>query len=209
MRGYVDGWIVLLRDADPAWGFPLVVVGLVLMFMGWQIHKVAVPFTSLLVGLILGQILFNTVVASLIVGSLIGLVLASVTYFNIRYTVGLLGGLVGVFIISGYISTFRSFHLPSIIQWGIALFAFAGGAALAFVMFREMAIIITSFIGSLMLVSGLNGVLPQYIPSLYQTITTFLVDYPAFLVPFLIGGPTLIGTLTQMANADKADVGAM
>ncbi len=47
MRVHIDNWIALLRDADPVWGFPLVVLGLVLMFMGWQVHKLAVPFTAL------------------------------------------------------------------------------------------------------------------------------------------------------------------
>ena len=86
---------------------------------------------------------------------------------------------------------------------------FAGGTALAFVMFRGMAIVVTACVGSLLLMSGLNGIVPQYIPPLYETVTSFLSDYPAFLVPFMIGGPTLIGTLSQMAGVDKAEAGAL
>ena len=209
MRHYIDSWVALLRDANPAWGFPLIVAGLVMMFMGWQIHKLAVPFASFVVGMIIGQLLFGSIAPRLIVGGVLGLVLAGVSYFTIQISVGVLGGLVGAFIITGYLSTFKTLHLPSLVEGGAAMFGFVGGTALSFVMFREMAIIITSFLGSLLLVSGLNGVLPQYIPSLYQTVTTFLADYPAFFVPFVIGGPAVIGTLTQMAGADRADAGAM
>ena len=209
MTHYIDSWVALLREANPAWGFPLIVAGLVMMFMGWQIHKLAVPFASFVVGMIIGQLLFASLVPRLIVGGVLGLVLAGVSYFTIQISVGVLGGLVGAFIITGYLSTFKTLHLPSLVEGGAAMFGFVGGTALSFVMFREMAIIITSFLGALLLVSGLNGILPQYIPSLYQTVTSFLSDYPAFFVPFVIGGPTLIGTLTQMAGADRADAGAM
>ena len=209
MSDQIDRWIALLRDADPAWAFPLIVLGLVFMLMGWRIQKVAVPFTAFLIGIIAGQVLIESLGTGLIIGGVIGLVLAGAASFTIRYSTGVLGGLVGAFILLGYLATLRTVRLPEVIHWCIALFGFAGGTALAFIMYREMGIIITSFVGSLLLVSGLNGVLPQYVPSLYQTISTFLRDYPAFFVPFVIGGPTLIGTLSQLATADKEDAGAM
>lgn len=207
MRYYIDSWVALLREANPAWGFPLVVAGLVMMFMGWQVHKLAVPFASFVVGMIIGQVLFDSIVPRLIVGGVLGIVLAGVSYFTIQISVGILGGLVGAFVVAGYMSTFKGLHLPNLVEAGAAMFGFVGGTAISFVMFREMAIIVTSFLGSLLLVSGLNCILPQYVPSLYGTITSFLSDYPAFFVPFVIGGPTLIGALTQMAGADRADAG--
>ena len=209
MSDYIDRWIALLRDADPAWGFPLIVLGLVFMFMGWRIQKVAVPLTAFLIGIIAGHVLADALGTRLIIGAVIGLVFACVAHFTMRYSMGVLGGLVGAFVLLGYLGTFRTLRLPEMVHWCIALFGFAGGTALAFVMYRETGIIITSFVGSLLLMSGMNGVLPQFIPSLYQTVTTFLKDYPSFFVPFLIGGPTLIGTLSQLATADKEDAGAM
>ena len=53
----------------------------------------------------------------------------------------------------------------------------------------------------------MNGALPQYMPVMYKTISNFLSDYPSFFVPFLIGGPTLIGALVQIASANKMDAG--
>ena len=209
MRVHIDNWIALLRDADPVWGFPLVVLGLVLMFMGWQVHKLAVPFTALLIGMIIGQLFFDSLLPRLIVGAVIGLIFAAAASFSTRYSVAVLGGMVGAFVCSGYLSTFENLQLPIAVDWAVAALGFAGGTALAYVMFREMAIFVTAFVGSLLLVSGLNGIVPQYIPVLYQTVSSFLADYPAFLVPFLIGGPTLIGTLSQMAGADKAEAGAL
>ena len=209
MRVHIDNWIALLRDADPVWGFPLLVLGLVLMFMGWQVHKLAVPFTALLVGMIVGQLFFDSLLPRLIVGAVIGLIFAAAASFSTRYSVAVLGGIVGAFVCSGYLSTFENLQLPIAVDRAVAALGFAGGTALAYVMFREMAIFVTAFVGSLLLVSGLNGIVPQYIPVLYQTVSSFLADYPAFLVPFLIGGPTLIGTLSQMAGADKAEAGAL
>jgi hypothetical protein len=209
MRTYIDDWIALLRDADPVWGLPLVVLGLVLMFMGWQVHKLALPFTALLVGLVAGQLLFDSMVPRLIAGGVLGLMFAAAACFSDRYSVAVLGGMAGAFVLSGYLSTFDSLQLPVSVEWAVAAFGFAGGTALAFVMFREMAIIVTAFAGALLLMSGLNGIVPQYVPPLYETVSSFLADYPAFLVPFLIGGPTLIGTLSQMAGSDKAEAGAL
>ncbi len=209
MRMYIDNWIALLRDADPVWGFPLVVLGLVLMFMGWQVNKLAVPFTALLVGLIVGQLFFDSLLLRLITGAVVGLAFAAAACFSTRYAVAVLGGMVGAFVCSGYLSTFGSLQLPIAVEWAVAGFGFAGGTALAYVMFREMAIVVTAFVGSLLLMSGLNGIVPQYLPPLYDTVSTFLSDYPAFLVPFLIGGPTLIGTLSQMSSADKTEAGAL
>ncbi len=209
MRMYIDNWIALLRDADPVWGLPLLVLGLVLMFMGWQVHKLALPFTAFLAGMVAGQLFFDSLLVRLIAGAVIGLIFAAAAGFSTRYTVAVLGGIVGAFVFSGYLSTFGSLQLPAAVEWAVAGFGFAGGTALAFVMFREMTIIVTAFAGSLLLMSGLNGIVPQYLPPLYETVTTFLADYPAFLVPFLIGGPTLIGTLSQMAGSDKAEAGAL
>ena len=209
MRVHIDNWIALLRDADPVWGLPLLVLGLVLMFMGWQVHKLAVPFTALLVGMSAGQLFFDSLLPRLIVGAVIGLIFSAAASFSTRYAVAVLGGMVGAFVCSGYLSTFENLQVPIAVDWAVAAFGFAGGTALAYVMFREMAIVVTAFVGSLLLVSGLNGIVPQYIPPLYETVTSFLSDYPAFLVPFLIGGPTMIGTLSQMAGADKAEAGAL
>lgn len=209
MHNLIERWIHLLRDADPTWGVPLAALGLVLMFLGWQIHKVAVPFLAVLVGLICGQLFFPTGYTGFIVGGVLGLVLAALACCQIRYAVGILGGLAGAFVVAGYLGALKAVNLPDIVHWGAALFGFGAGTALAFVMFREMAIIVTSFVGSLLVLSGLNAALPQYIPSLYDTVATFLADYPGFLVPFLVGGPTLIGTFTQLASADKSDAGAM
>lgn len=209
MREYVDNWIELLKNADPAWGIPLMALGLALMFMGWHFHRIAVPFTFLLIGLIAGQLVLDSSSNGVLAGGLIGLVLAAISHLTKKYAVAVLGGLVGAFILSGYITTFKSLYLSPTITWGIAAFGFAGGTALAFVLFREMAIITTSFIGALLLVSGLNSTLPQLSPTMYHTIGTFLKDYPAFFVPLLVGGPTLIGSLIQLGGANKADAGAM
>lgn len=209
MRNLIEAWIHLLRDADPTWGIPLAALGLVLMFLGWQIYKIAIPFLAVMVGLICGRLFFPEGYTGIMAGGVLGLVLAGLACYQIRYAVGILGGLAGAFVVAGYLGALKAVNLPEIVHWGAALFGFAGGTALAFVMFREMAIIVTSFAGSLLLLSGLNAALPQYIPSLYTTVATFLADYPGFLVPFLVGGPTLIGTFTQLASADKSDAGAM
>lgn len=209
MRNLIERWIHLLRDADPAWGLPLAAIGLVLMFLGWQIHKTAIPFLAVLVGLICGQLLLPKGHIGFIVGGVLGLVLAGLACYQIRHAVGILGGLAGAFGVAGYLGALKVTNLPDSVYWGAALFGFGAGTALAFVMFRQMAITVTSFAGSLLVLSGLNAALPQYIPSLYSTVSTFLADYPGFLVPFLVGGPTAIGTLTQLASADKTDAGAM
>ena len=96
----------------------------------------------------------------------------------------------------------------TMILWVAAGVGFMGGAAISFVMFREMAVVVTSFVGALLLVSGLTAVMPQTMPNLYRTISAFIEDYPAFLVPFMIGGPTVIAVLVQLAGANRSDAAA-
>ena len=57
MREVINSWFDVIGRASPAAGVPLILIGLTLMFMGWQFHKTAVPFTYLLIGLGGGQVL--------------------------------------------------------------------------------------------------------------------------------------------------------
>jgi len=207
MREHIGIWLNYLEHADPFVGIPLTLIGLALMFMGWQFRLVAIPSIFALVGLIIGTISFEPISSKLLIGGLIGLALAASSHFYAKTAVSLLSGLCGAFILAGYLTTFENLRLPDIAHWGAAGFGFIACMALSFISHREMVITITSFVGALFLISGINAILPQAAPTFHGTVSSFLADYPAFLTPFLAGGPTLIGTLVQMANADKSDAG--
>ncbi len=208
MRSTIELWVRFLQDADDAWGLPLVAVGLVLMFVGWQFHQWAIPLCYLLIGLLTGALLIEPRLLALWAGVLLGGVLALISRLQIKLTVALLGGLSGAFVFSGYLCTFKSTQSPLILG-AAALLGFVAGTALAFVLYREMGMVVTSFIGALLLVSGVSSLMPEATPTLHTTIASFLNDYPAFFVPFIIGGPTLIGTLYQIAGKNRQDVGAI
>ena len=206
MRAYINEWFSVIGGAEAALGIPLVLVGFTLMFMGWQVYRAAIPFLFLLIGAGIGVISADEFWPRVLIGGGSGLALATFCFFVMRYAVAMLGGLAGSFVLTGYISLFENLNLPDVASWGIAGFGFVAGCSLAFILYREMVIILTSFVGSLLLVSGMNPILNDVTPTLHGTITAFLADYPGFFVPFLIGGPTLIATLLQMAHASHSNV---
>lgn len=207
MREVIDSWFDLIGGASPAAGIPLILIGLTLMFMGWQFHKTAVPFTYLLLGLGAGQVFAPEGFKAFIAGAVAGLILAVISFFVLRYAVAVLGGLAGVFVVMGYLSLFDRLLIPNMAETAIALFSFAAAGCMAYILHREMTIVVTSLIGSLLLVSGMDPVIHSTLPRMYVTVTAFLADYPGFLVPFLLGGPTLIATLVQLAQANRSSSG--
>jgi hypothetical protein len=207
VRPQIENWFEYIGESSPAAGIPLIVIGLSLMFMGWQFHRTAIPFTMMLVALAAGQIFLHDPTMQLAVGGSVGLVLAAISFFAIRPAVALLGGLAGCFVVVGYMSLFDKLVIPDVAHMAIAAFAFIAASSMSYIMHREMTIAVTSLIGSVLLISGMNPVLHSAVPRLHVTVTAFLGDYPGFLIPFLFGGPTLIATLMQLAQANRSSTG--
>src|SRR5262245_18716069 len=101
VRPQIENWFEYIGESSPAAGIPLIVIGLSLMFMGWQFHRTAIPFTMMLVALAAGQIFLHDPSTHLAVGGSVGLVLAAISFFAIRPSVALLGGLAGCFVVLG------------------------------------------------------------------------------------------------------------
>lgn len=208
MREYIASWLIFLRDTDAAFGIPLILVGLMLMFMGGPLNRMSIPFIYVLLGLVGGRLFLQGLGNQLLFGALAGVVLAIISYLVQRGAVCLLGGVCAAFAVTAYFDHLESMRMmPMAGTIGVAALSFLGGAALSFIMFKEMAIAVTSFAGTLLLVSGLSATLPTMAPSIYSTVGSFLVDYPGLLVPLMVGAPTAMGVLVQLANANREQSG--
>jgi hypothetical protein len=205
VRDYINQWLTQLGDANATVGLPMVILGLGMMFMGWQFCRATIPMTFFLVGMICATMLVKDPSVRWIIGGVAGLCAAGLSALNMRISVGLLGGMSGTFLLSGYLSLFESLVLPPIAEYAVAIFGFVAGAAMSFVLHRETTIVVTSLAGSLLLVCGMNPVLSMAVPRLHGTVSAFLSDYPGLFAPFVLGGPMLIASLIQMAQANLSN----
>ncbi len=205
MRDYINQWMTQLSDANATVGLPMIILGLGLMFMGWQFCRATIPMTFFLVGMICATTLVTDPSVRWIIGCVAGLCAAGLSALSMRISVGLLGGMSGTFLLSGYLSLFETLVLPPIAEYAVAIFGFVSGAAMACVLYRETIIVVTSLAGSLLLVCGMNPVLSMAIPRLHSTLAAFLGDYPGLFVPFALGGPVLIASLVQMAHSNTSN----
>ncbi|MCG3138175.1 MAG: hypothetical protein HJJLKODD_02036 [Phycisphaerae bacterium] len=209
MREHIGQWMHFMQSLSPVYGLPIMLLGLVLMIMGQQFKKVAVPFVFIMVGLAGGVLLVEDRPLQWIIGGAAGVVLAVISRLLDKYAVSVLCGGMGTFLLLGYLETFSwSASMPVPVQWGIAAVGFIAGASLTFVFYREMVITITSFVGALFLISGLNSTLPRWIPTLFSTINSFVNDMPSLAVPLFVGGFTLGGIMLQLAIANEMEAGA-
>jgi hypothetical protein len=199
---HFEAWFDFVKSLNPGYGIPMVIVGLTLMFMGLQFHRTAVPFIFILLGVIAGQFVAEDMLIRIGSGLGIGAVLAAFGVFYTRPAVALLGGVISGAALLAYIGVIE-IKMPETIWWAVGAVGLVSGAALSFVVHRETIIVLTSLVGSLLFVSGLNPVLDETLPAMHSTIRSFLGDYPGFFVPFMFGGPTLIASLVQMAMSNQ------
>ncbi len=208
MREQIMQFIQYLESSNPVYGIPLVIIGLVLMFMGFQLHRVAVPFIFVLAGLMIGAFWFGSMTMILLVGGGIGVVLAMISYFTRSYAVAVLSGLAAAFGAGTYASILKQIPQPRLVSLVAAAFGFVAGCSMSYIMYRESVCLLTAFVGSLFVLCGLSAILPASIPSLYQTLSAFLADWPLLTLPFTVGAPTFIGFMVQLGAANRTEMGA-
>lgn len=194
----VNEWFGFLRSSDTIIGFPLLVVGIGLMLFGWRMWRVCVVLSFGLAGMGIGYSLADSLSDELLYAVGCGAFLALFSYYPVNYSLSLVGGAIGAAFL---VHTFEGMGLNGPVLWilgGIGLF---GTAALAFINRQLVVIGVTSFLGAVLLMSGLAALLMSS-PAMHTTLRGML-DSNAIVLPFVLLVPTVMSGFYQIAEIHR------
>ena len=181
-------------------GIPLLAGGLGLMLFGWRLWKVCVVLSFALIGAAVGTKLAGSSPYQVLYAIGCAAVLGALSYRPANYSLAVLGGLIG----GGFvINSMATAGLNGPVLWiagGIALFACS---ALAFLNRQLVVIGVTSFIGAVLLVSGL-AIFVMSFPTFYGTLYS-MARGSIVVLPFLLLVPTVMSCFYQVAEVRRAN----
>lgn len=198
----IGQWAAFLSASDSLLGLPLCAAGLALILGGWRLWKAAVVVTFALIGGAIGVLLADTPQNQMLYAGIGAVLLGGASLPPANYSIAVLGGLISAAILHTTVAPLITRPLPLWILVGSVFFACA---ALSYVYVRHVIVIITSFEGGVLMVSGLVAVASDY-PQLFNFFRTISANY-WFFMPFLLLVPTAMGCMLQMADVRQRDSG--
>lgn len=197
----VQDWIAFLRDTHSTAGFPLIVGGLGLMLFGWRLWKVCVVLAFGLMGTLIAANMMGARDNQLIYALVCGTVLGLLSYWPVNYSVAVLGGVLGALVTYFYL---EKMGLSGMMLWGLIGAAFVACSAFAVINRRHVVILVTAFLGALLLLSGLTSWV-MILPALYGTFRS-MAAWSVIVVPFLVLVPTVMSCFYQMAEVRRLQI---
>ncbi|NLF32597.1 MAG: hypothetical protein GX591_17110 [Planctomycetes bacterium] len=197
LRDYLD----LHLDASPVIALALVGVGLLFLTQGWKFYRQLITLNAGYLGLLVGSRYAERMTEPhmdliLILG--FGAVFAALAWPAIKWAVSLFGGVIGGlagFALWRYTSiAFDAYDLADL-AWVGGLMGVIIMGLLAFVVFQVVVVIVTSFQGGLLLISGILALafaLDGPDRSLFRRL-----DKDVALIPLLVMIPTALGAIFQ------------
>lgn len=182
-------------------------IGVVYMFCGWKAFKVLVVANAAVIGALAGSVVAglldgqNTRMIAAIAGALL---LAALALPLMKHVVGLMGALGGAFVgywLWGYIGAMGESPVQGQYAWAGAVIGMVAMGLLAFVIFRESIMLLTSLQGALLAVSGGLALLLKF-DAFKPQIVKHMVDN-VHLLPVLVVVPALVGLASQHSAATK------
>lgn len=197
----IQDWLMFLRNSHSAIGFPLIVTGLALMLFGWRLWKVAVILSFGVIGTIAGAMLLGPIENQMLYAVGIGAVCGLASAWPVKYSVSALGGILGAGVANGYL---ERFGMSGATLWGGTGAALVGCTAISLINRRHVVILVTAFIGAVLLLSGLTTWLMS-IPSIFGTFKS-MAAWSAIVLPFLVLVPTVMSCFYQIAEVRRLQI---
>ncbi len=198
----VSEWVTYLQTTGGLLGIPLVLAGLILAAAGYRLWQVAVVLSFGVVGAAAGLSLANSNDGAWLYALIGGLVCSVVSGLKTRYSVCVLGGIIGGGLFNYLFAGFGLTDSLVLILTGLGFVVFA---ALSFLDTRQVTIMVTAFEGAVLFVSGAVAFVAE-VPGLFNYFRNMATGSMIFL-PFLLLVPTVGGVLLQMADANRKDSG--
>ncbi len=191
-------WLAYLRDSHSAMGFPLIVCGIGLMLFGWRLWKVAVVLSFGVFGTVMTARLLGPRDDQMLYALGSGTALGLLSYWPVRYSVSVLGGAIGAAVVQFYLDRFG---MTGGMMWGGVAAAFAGCTALAVLNRRHIVILVTAFLGAVLVLSGLMTWL-MTVPSLFGTFKS-MASWSVIVIPFIVLVPTVMSCFYQISEVHR------
>jgi len=197
----MNDWLSVLRGSHSAVAVPLIVGGLGLMLFGWRLWKVCVVLAFGLIGAGVGAYFAgpNEDQALYAVGC--GAALAMLSYWPANYSVAVLGGAIGAGVADFYLS---AIHLTGATLWAADGTAFIACTAFAYLNRRHVVILVTAFLGAVLVMSGLTAWVMAS-PMLFGTVRS-MAAWSVIVVPFLLLVPTVMSCFYQIAEVRRLQI---
>jgi len=194
-------WTHYIEINGGATGLVLVAFGACFLGLGWRFERIALSAVYGLLGVVWG-FYFGTgqpYVLVLVGGcATVGLVLGAILG---RLSASVLSGLLGA--VAAW-TILDSYRIPATTFYVIVGLAFAAAMAVAVTRHREATIVGTSFVGAVLLVSGLIAMVSQSRTLLphYRSLAEMGIFFP-----FVLAVATVSGVLLQLAASNRSDSG--
>ena len=198
MDYFIDEWVSLLRVSHGAAGVPLIVGGLGLMLFGWRLWKICVILSFGVIGTIVGLYVMGPTTNQWPFALCCGGVLGLVSYYPVRFAISTLGGLIVAGIVHFYLV---NLNVEGAALWVASATAFLGGTAFSVINRRHVVIVVTSFLGAVLLVSGISTWVmstPALMGAAKQMAASSMV-----VIPFLLLVPMVMSCFYQVAEVHR------
>lgn len=191
-------WLLFLKQAGSAAGFPLVVAGLGLMLFGFRVWKVAVVLSYAVIGAGLAAWLKGPCDQQWLYALGGAVVLGALSYKPITLAVSLLGGMVGGAIVMRCLSVVGFHDTP---LWAAGAAAMIACTSVSYLNRQHIIIIVTAFLGAVLLLSGLTAwVMASH--WLYGAFRS-LASESTLVLPFVLAVPTVMSSFYQIAEVHR------
>jgi len=197
----VQDWISFLRDSHSAVGFPLIVGGMTLTLFGWRLWKVAVILAFGVIGMMIGAYLSGPRDDQVYYALASGVFLGAASYWPLKYSVSVLGGVLGGCVAYYYL---ESWGAPPLVLWGLTGLVTVTGTGFAMIHRRHVVILVTAFLGAILITSGLMTWV-MTMPVLFSTYRS-MAAWSIIVVPFLVLVPTVMSCFYQLAEIYRLQV---
>lgn len=201
MEAYLSQWLYFLRDTKGAAALPLVIFGIVLMILGWRMWRVCVVLSFGLLGGLITLKFVGPTEHAVTYAAVAGVLAAIVSYKPAKWGVGALGGLVGAGLL---LYSLSKADLSPLTVWALAGGGLITGAAYSCLHRQHMVVLVTSFLGACMLMSGIAAVCltSNAITGTFNS----MASYSNIVVPFVMLVPTVVACFYQISEMRRLGV---
>jgi len=197
LRLYLD----FLQIQHPLIALAMIGVGCLFLTHGWKLFKILIAADAVALGLLCGSIVgehLSRPNMDIILGVGFGLIFAALVWPLMKWAVCAMGALFGAgvgFVLWSYATHASGYYSLGQHAWVGAVIGLITMALLAFIIFRTVAVVVTSLQGAWLLASGI-GVLALAIDGLRENLRARL-DENLLLVPVLVLIPGILGIIFQ------------
>ena len=201
MQNVIHSWMQFLKQENGALGVVILVLGACYLLAGWRFGRAAYIITYALVGIAVGVCVGQSGGADVIYATVIGVVLAVICVASGKYAGALLAGGFGSLAVWWWLGPM---HVPAVTMCIALVLAFGAFGAAGATNDRGVCIVVTSWVGAILTVSGLIGVAHES-RSLAGQLSA--MGSTKIFYPFVLTVVTVSGILLQMASAKRQDSG--